>query len=417
MDPSVFKIPANRTTLLEIARKFGTPTYAYDSSRIRSQIETLRIHTRGIKSQMLYAMKANALRPVLQIVLEEGLGVDAVSPAELELALRLGFKPDNILYSANNMTDEEMHRAKSSGVTMNIGELSRLRQFGSAYPGSKVCVRLNPRIGAGHHAHVITAGNQSKFGISVDQIKDLLEIADEFNLKIVGLHQHIGSGILETKIVWEAISVLLDAARRFTDLHFLNLGGGLGVPYRPEEKPLDMKQWESMIVDPLREFEKTYGSEELKFVFEPGRFLVAESGTLLVEVNTLKDSNGRTFAGVDSGMGHLLRPAIYSAYHAVYNLSNPNGEFRLYDVVGNICESADFFAREQTVQEIRRGDILAIMDSGAYGMSMASTYNLRPLPSEVMIMKNGTLELISARESTEELIDRMYPDLRPIITS
>jgi len=239
-----------------------------------------------------------------------------------------------------------------------------------------------------------------------------LSIADEFNLKIIGLHQHIGSGILETQIVWKAISVLLDAARNFKDLKFLNLGGGLGVPYRPDEKPLEMTEWESVIIEPLRTYQETHPALNLGFIFEPGRYFVAESGTLLVEVNTIKPSNGRIFAGVDSGMGHLLRPAIYDAYHAIYNLSNPDGMPHTYDIVGNICESADFFARHRAVQEIREGDILAIMDTGAYGMSMASEYNLRPLPSEVIILENGDTEIISHRESTEEMIDRIYPELK-----
>ncbi len=405
------RVPENKKVLLEIANNFGTPTYAYNSNRIHSQIETLRKHTAGISSRLLYAMKANSLRPILQQINKEGMGVDAVSPAELELALRIGFAPEHILFSSNNMTDDEMRRAASAGVTINIGELSRLRQYGKTYPGSEICVRLNPRIGAGHHAHVITAGEESKFGISVDQIDDIISVAHEFDLQIIGLHQHIGSGILETRIIWKAISVLLDAALNFPDLKFLNLGGGLGVPYRPDEKPLDMAEWESVIIKPLRKYRAKHPSRNLEFIFEPGRYIVAESGTLLVEVNTLKPSNDRIFAGVDSGMGHLLRPVIYGAHHTIYNLSNPDGVPRTYDVVGNICESADFFARDREVQEIREGDILAIMDVGAYGMSMASEYNLRPLPAEIMILENGDTEIISHRESAEEMIDRIYPEL------
>ena len=408
----ISKVPENIEGLLELAKNFGTPTYAYDANRIRSQIETLRRHTRGVSSRLLYAMKANALRPILQLIQDEGMGVDAVSPAELELALRIGFAPENIFFSSNNMTDDEMHRAVSAGVILNVGELSRLRQFGITYPGSQICVRLNPRIGAGHHAHVITAGDKSKFGISVDQSDEILSIAAEFDLHIVGLHQHIGSGILETEIIWKAISVLLDAARNFKDLKFLNLGGGLGVPYRPDENALDMADWESVIIEPLREYKEAHRSRDLEFIFEPGRYIVAESGTLLVQVNTLKPSNDRLFAGVDSGMGHLLRPAIYDAHHAIYNLSNPKAELHTYDIVGNICESADFFARDRAVQEIREGDILAIMDTGAYGMSMASEYNLRPLPAQVMVSPDGDAQIITHRETAEEMVDRIYPELR-----
>jgi diaminopimelate decarboxylase len=409
--PPQLKIPRRSNPLLNAAETFGTPTYVYETGIIQRQIDLLRAHTSGVKSTLLYAMKANGNQRILELIRDAGLGVDAVSPAEMELALRLGIKKSDIFYSANNMTDDEMISAVKTGVTVNIGELSRLRRLGKAFPGSSVSVRLNPQIGAGHHAHVITAGSKSKFGISVEQVDEVLSTAAEFDLRIVGLHQHIGSGILDTDVVWQAISVLLDAAMGFDDLQFINLGGGLGIPYRPEEAALDLAQWESRIIEPLRRFRDEHPSDDLLFVFEPGRFLVAESGTLLVRVNTLKESNGRIFAGVDSGMGHLLRPAMYDAYHAIYNLSNPDGPLKSYDVVGNICESADFFARERDVQMIREGDILAIMDTGAYGMSMSTDYNLRPAPSEVLLHIDGTLDVTSVRESPAEMVNRLYPGL------
>jgi len=405
------KKPIREKLLLEIAQTHGTPVYVYDLRTLREKIEILRKHTTGISVQLLYAMKANSLPSILEVVHDEGLGVDAVSPAELELALRLGFDRGKIFYSANNMTDAEMHRAVSAGVTVNVGELSRLRRLGVAYPQSRICVRLNSHIGAGHHPHVITAGTDSKFGISIGQIEEVLEIAERFNVRIVGLHQHIGSGILETEVVWKAISVLLEAGLKFKDLTFMNLGGGLGIPYRPEDRPLDMHAWASVIIEPLQRFARSHSSDKLRFLFEPGRFLVAESGTLLVRVNTLKNANGKTFAGVDSGMGHLVRPALYGAYHAVFNLSNPGGAPGIYDLVGNICESADFFASERAIQEIREGDILAIMDTGAYGMSMASNYNLRPLPAEVTIDEREAVNVVTKRETAEEMISRLYPEL------
>ncbi|TDI75375.1 MAG: diaminopimelate decarboxylase [Bacteroidetes bacterium] len=411
-DSPFLKYPRKQETLLSAVHEFGTPTFVYDLDRIREQIQLLRTHTEGVQSRLLYAMKANASIRILQMIRDEGMGVDAVSPAELELALRLGFEKDAIFYSANNMTDAEMVNAFDRGVTVNVGELSRLKTLGEILPGSSVCIRLNPQIGAGHHAHVITAGDKSKFGIGVEQVSDVLSIAIEYNLKIVGLHQHIGSGILDTNIVWRAISVLLDAARSFHDLAFINLGGGLGIPYRPDENPLDLSEWESKIINPLRSFREEHPSEDLTFVFEPGRFIVAESGTLLVQVNTVKNSNGQIFAGVDSGMGHLLRPAMYDAYHAIFNLSNPDGELHPYQVVGNICESADFFARDRMIQTIRVGDILAIMDAGAYGRSMSTEYNLRPAPSEVIILNDNSVELVTARESANQMIDRLYPSLK-----
>jgi len=391
--------------LLEMARTYGTPTYVYDESIIRRQIHALKTHLEGIPLGLLYAMKANHAVPVLETIRDCGLGIDAVSPAELELALRLGFEPARILYSANNMTDAEMHHAASKGVIMNVGELSRLDRFGQAFPGHEVCVRVNPQIGAGHHEHVITAGEKSKFGIPVEEMDAILETAARHSLRISGLHQHIGSGILDTRTLWKAISVMLETAIRFTDLRFINVGGGLGIPYRPGEAPMDLDLYESLIVEPLRDYVARHPSPSLEIWFEPGRFFTAQSGILLARVNTIKSTASRTFAGLDSGMGHLIRPAMYAAYHGIVNLSNPDAPLRTYDVVGNICESADFFAKQRDVPELREGDFVAILDAGAYGMSMTSTYNMRPLPAEVYIPETGHPYLFHERMNSSDFVD------------
>ena len=393
--------------MLRAAETFGTPTYVYSERVVRAQCAKLRNHLHGIPTQLLYAMKANDNPAILRIMLDEGLGIDAVSPGELHLARVIGFRPERILFSANNMTDAEMREAAAEGVLLNIGELSRLEKFGIHAPGSPVCMRLNPQVGGGHHEHVITAGEQSKFGIPVDEIDRAKTIAARYDLEIRGLHQHIGSGIMNTEILWKAMSVLLDAAESFPDVHFLNFGGGLGVAYRPDEPELDLENFRRAIVDPLRRFRDAHPSESLSFWFEPGRYLTAQAGALMVRVNTLKSNRGRQFAGTDSGMGHLVRPAIYGAYHGIYNVSNPDGPERTYDVTGNICEAGDLFARERRVQEIREGDVLAILDAGAYGMAMASEYNLRPLPAEVLLTADGELKLIRRRGTVKELIGRL----------
>jgi diaminopimelate decarboxylase len=413
MDPETPKQPRRPDELLEVVKLVGTPVYVYDRALIRKRIRQLRDHLRGVPMKLKYAMKANSAVPVLEIIRDEGLGIDAVSPAEVELALRVGFKPDQILFSANNMTDEEMFDGQARGVMLNIGELSRLERYGEAFPDSSVCVRINPEIGAGHHEHVITAGEKSKFGIPVERTEDILSTAERYGLRIVGLHQHIGSGILETDILWRAISVLIDAAGAFPDLEFINVGGGLGIPYRPDELPLELETWEADIVRPLTSLLGSLPASGTSIMFEPGRFLVSEAGTLVVCVNTIKKTRTRTFVGVDSGMGHLLRPALYNAYHSISNLSNPGGELQKYDVVGNICESADFFARDRAIQTIREGDLLAIQDTGAYGMSMSSFYNTRALPAEVFI--DGDVDdpfVARTPMSSSELIDWLYPETR-----
>lgn len=407
MTESLFKTPPQPDLLLRIAERAGTPTYVYFADVIRDRIRLLRDRTARLDARMLYAMKANGHPAILSIMREEGLGIDAVSPAEMLLALRVGFEPDRILFSANNMADDEMEFAHRQGVLLNVGELSRLDRYGRAHPGSRVCVRVNPRVGAGHHNHVITAGPESKFGIPVEAAEDILAIVNRHGLRLAGLHQHIGSGIMDTGTLWSAIQVILEAAKQFPPVEFINLGGGLGIPYRPGEAGLDFENFDARIMEPLGAF--LLGDESRPEIwFEPGRFLTAESGVLLVRVNTVKTNPERTFAGVDSGMTHLIRPALYGSYHAVFNLSNPGGEPANYDLVGNICEAGDRFARDRTVQEIREGDVLAILDTGAYGMSMASSsYNLRPLPAEVLVpgaSDPGRFRVIGRRQTAAELV-------------
>jgi len=310
------------------------------------------------------------------------------------------------------MTDEEMHMAAEQGVILNVGELSRLEKFGAAYPGCDVCVRVNPQVGSGHHDHVITAGAKSKFGIPVENTDQILETAARHGLTIRGLHQHIGSGIQKTETLWQAIAVILEASRAFADLRFINVGGGLGVPYRPDEADLDMDQFESLIVDPLKAFIASHPSDDLSVWFEPGRYFSAECGTLLTTVNTVKVTEERTFAGTDSGMNHLVRPAMYGAYHEVRNLSNPDGPVQPYDIVGNICESADFFAKDRDLPELREGDILGVMKAGAYGMSMANAYNMRSLPAEIWVSTDGSQRVIRERESAEAVAEREFSGMR-----
>jgi len=399
------RLPASPDLLSRIARDFGDPTFVYFESIVRERIGRLRHALDGLPHRLLYAMKANHAPSILSIMLDEGLGIDAVSPAELFLALDIGFDPDRVFYTANNMTDAEMVLAHERGAILNIGELSRLQRFGRDFQGSDVSVRINPTVGAGHHSHVVTAGLESKFGVPLEDIAEVLHIAREHDLQITGLHQHIGSGILDTEKLHEAMEVILETAMNFKHLRFLNVGGGLGVPYRPGEAPLDLERFRELIVEPLLAFRDRHPANDLRVWFEPGRFLTAESGVLLARVTTLKTSGGRTFAGLDTGMNHLLRPALYGSYHHIVNCSNPAGAARTYDVVGNICESADFFGRDRSIAEISEGDLLAICDAGAYGMSMASTYNLRPLPAEVFVdAETDEPRLITPRRSPEHIV-------------
>ncbi len=398
------KTPDDPRRLLEAAESFGTPVYVYDERTIRRQCQALRTHLAGLPLRLLYAMKANAHPAVLAVIKDEGFGIDAVSPAELALARRVGFAPADILYSANNMNDAEMTEVAAQGILMNIGELDRLEALGRAFPGTEVCVRLNPSIGSGHHEHVVTAGKHTKFGIPIESIDAILAIARRHRLRVTGIHQHIGSGIASMSVLRDTMQLLLEATSRFSDLTFINFGGGFNVPYRAEDEALDLENFQAGIVAPLL----ARLPAGIGCWFEPGRFLVAECGTLVVRATTLKQAYGVTYAGTDSGMAHLIRPAMYGAYHEIVNLSHPEGPIDAYTVVGNICESGDILARDRQLPAIRPGDVLAILDAGAYGMAMASLYNLRPLPAEVMIRRDGRLELIQPRWTPEALLDFLY---------
>ncbi len=389
-----------RKRLKEVNRIFGTPTYVYKGGRIREKARTLRDAIPYFPTKVLYAMKANSNPEILKILKEEGVGVDAVSPGEVALGLRHDFF---VLFTGNNVTDDEMDFVAEKGVMINIDSLSALERFGSRHCGKDVSIRINPDVGAGHHSHCITGGPESKFGIWHSQLDEALEIAKRNCLRIKGIHQHIGSQILETDKFLLAMDVLLKEAHRFPDLEFVNFGGGLGVPYNPEDRKLPVKRLGRMMSDKFLKFSHNYG-KPVTMMIEPGRYLIADSGWLLVTVNTVKrNPDGRVFAGVDSGFNHLLRPAMYGSYHPIENVSNPKGKKEEVDIVGNICESGDRFAQERKISRVREGDVLAIGMAGAYGFSMSSHYNLRAKPAEVLMEKNY-FSLIRKRESIYDVI-------------
>ena len=394
-------IPVETDVLLRIAQRAGTPTVAYSEATIRERCREFRDAISRVPSRLLYALKANSNPAIVRILMDEVDGFDAVSPGEVELLMQLGVRPRNILFSPNYMTDAEMADAADAGVLLNIGELSRLERFGRARPGSITCVRLNLWVGAGHHEYVVTGGKDSKFGIPGDQLDRIVDIAGRHELRIAGLHQHIGSGFSSPDDFAGSIELLTEAAKLFPEARFLNVGGGIGVPYKPVEVRFDL----NAVSNRLAELSKAVG-RGVEFWFEPGRYLTAESGVLLVTVTALKHSGDRVFAGTDSGFNHLIRPILYKAHHEIVNLSNPTGTLRKYDVAGNICESGDLFARDREIAEIREGDTLAILNVGAYGLSMASEYNMRPLPAEVLIGEDGTLSTIRPRLTSKQLVDR-----------
>ncbi len=394
--------------LEKIVEANHTPFYIYDTGTILERYRELYSYIDYPVLHLFFALKSNNNPGILKVLLEAGCGLDAVSTAEVKLGLKLGFPREKIIFTANNISQEEMIEVHNTGVLMNIGSLSRLRKFCRAFPGGRVCLRFNPDIRAGEHVKIQTGGDSTKFGILLTDIPEAASICREYNTRVVGLHKHTGSGISDTDLYLKSMENLLSAAVYFRDLEFVDFGGGFKVPYREDEVPVDYSLFGRAITDLFTEFCKNYG-RELALYFEPGKFLVAESGLLVLSVNTVKNNNGRLIAGTDSGFPHLIRPALYNAYHAVRNISNPDGAVAEYDICGNICESGDRFAEQRSVKEIREGDYLVICNAGGYCASMAGTYNLRPVPPE-LIIRDG--HCLTARRglSSDELVMRILEE-------
>ena len=391
-----------------LAQEFGTPLYVYESAPIRRQCRLLRESFAEAAPDIHYAMKANPNPAILKILREEGLSIDAVAPFEVRLCLEQGFRPEQILFTGNNTSDDELRYCLGKGVRINVGSLSELARYGRLNPGGPVAVRINPDIGDGHHPHVITGGPDSKFGIYHTDLAGLQSLLAEHRLKLIGVHSHIGTGILQTQQMLSAMEITLGTARRLPGLAFVDFGGGFGIPYRPGEQALPLAELGREMCRRFAHFCAEYG-KPLKMQLEPGRFLVAQSGTLLTRVTTLHATPAHRFVGTDTGFNHLARPILYGAYHQIVNASAVAGPPLRAVVAGNICESGDVFTQgpagieDRDLVEVREGQLLALRDVGAYGFNLASQYNLRPRPAEVMA-DGGAARLVRHRETYEDVI-------------
>lgn len=407
---------------VELAEKYGTPLYAIDENRIRDNYK--RVYNAFSKYyndfKILYACKANTNLSVMRILEEEGICVDAVSPGEVYTSLKTGFSSDRILFTGNNVTNDELKYIDESGVRINLDSISQLKRLAKIVDpeGYKISFRVNPMVGAGHHEHCITGGEMSKFGIKESEAVEVYQMAKDMGFDPVGMHTHIGSGILDPEPFKLATTVLMDIAGKVAqgadiDFEFLDLGGGLGIPYEPEENLLDIDPFAEEITGIFKSKLSEYGMDGANkpyMYIEPGRYLVGDAALLLTRVNTIKESY-RKFIGVDSGFNTLLRPAMYDSYHHIVvankakdakeiNENTPGVE--KVDVAGNVCESGDLFARDRVLPKVEEGDLLAIMNTGAYSFSMASQYNSRPRPAEILV-NSGKSEVIRERETYEDL--------------
>lgn len=388
--------------LLEIAGEFGTPLYVYHAERITEQYHRLREAFRETGATFFYACKALTNVNVLRHIKSIGCNADCSSINEVRLALMAGFEPARVLYTSSNIDFSEIEEAVSLGVHINIDSLSNLRKFGDKYGhGYPVGIRLRPNIMAGGNLKIATGHDKSKFGIPVEDIDKVLALVREKDLHIRTLHIHTGSEIKDVEIFAKGIAVLSDLVPHFPGVEVIDLGGGFKVPYAPGEEGTDVELLGKKVKEAFDAIAKRYG-RRLQVWFEPGKFLVSEAGYFIVQVTVLKQSGNTCFAGVNSGLNHLIRPMFYGAYHHIENISNASGAQQPYHIVGNICET-DTFAEDRLVAEIHEGDHLVLYNAGAYGFEMASNYNSRFKPAEVLVQHHKA-RLIRRRDTMEDLL-------------
>jgi diaminopimelate decarboxylase len=392
----------NYEALRDIAAGFGTPLYVYDADTIKAQWRKLQESFAAHPTRFFYAVKALSNVHILRLMKELGAGLDCVSINEVKLGLHAGFSPQQILFTPNSVALSEILEAKELGIHINIDNLSILEQFGNRFGGSyPILIRINPHIEAGGNYKISTGHIDSKFGISIHQLRHIGRVVKATGLHVQGLHMHTGSEIKDVDVFMRGLEILLEVAADFPQLAFIDLGSGFKVPYKAGDAETDVAELGRRVAERFEKFSQEYG-RSLEVWFEPGKYLVSESGTFLVRVNVVKQTTATVFAGVDSGFNHLIRPMFYDAYHHITNVSNPTGPERIYTVVGNICET-DTFAWDRVIAEIREGDVLAFHNAGAYGFEMSSRFNSRPRPAEVLV-EDGVPRLIRRREQFEDLL-------------
>jgi diaminopimelate decarboxylase len=397
-----------KTNPVSLIEKYGSPLYVYNETILRERCRELKKLVDYKYFHVNYSPKANSNIEILKIVRDEGFWTDAMSPGEIFVNLRAGFKPEQILYISNNVNDEEYYYAIRAGVKISVDSVSQLERYGRINPGGEVTVRINPGIGAGHHKKVVTGGKKTKFGIEIRFIDEVKKILKKHNLKITGINQHIGSLFMDGDSYIESVDSILTVAKEFNDLEFVDLGGGFGIPYHKQENEprLNLKSLGIKLTDLISSWIKDYG-KEIIFKIEPGRYIVAESAILLGTVNAVKMNYDIKYVGTDLGFNVLIRPVMYDSHHdiEIYRKSDTSSaKNEQVRIVGNICETGDIIAKDRILPEILEEDIIGVLDAGAYGYAMSSNYNNRLRPAEVLIDKYGNHRLIRRREKLEDLL-------------
>ncbi|MGK0325756.1 MAG: diaminopimelate decarboxylase [Polaribacter sp.] len=401
-DVNKLRIIVERTQLLKLADTYGSPLYVYDTDKIESQYNRLTNAFSSVKSLKLnYAVKALSNINILKFLENIGAGLDTVSIQEVQLGLTTGIDPKKIIYTPNGVSLKEIEEVAKLGVQINIDNLSILELFGQKYPEIPVCVRINPHIMAGGNSKISVGHIDSKFGISIHQVPHIKRVVENTSMNINGIHMHTGSDILDIDTFLRATEILFDVAKQFDNIDFIDFGSGFKVPYKEGDISTDIEQLGLQLSERFNEFCVEYG-KEITLMFEPGKFLVSDAGVFLAKVNVVKQTTSTVFAHVDSGFNHLVRPMMYDSYHHITNISNTEGRDRYYSVVGYICET-DTFGSNRRIAEISEEDVLCFHNAGAYCFSMASNYNSRYLPAEVMLYK-GKDYLIRKRQTIQDIL-------------
>jgi diaminopimelate decarboxylase len=388
--------------VLDIAEQFGTPLYVYDGDKIAHQVRTLKNAFSDTDVKVKYAAKALTNISILKLIRKYGAQVEAVSLEEARIAMKAGYTPSEIVFTPSGVDFQEIVEAVELGFAVNIDNLSTLQKFGDRYKNTYPCgLRLNPHILAGGNYKISTGHSNSKFGISIFQFQQIMEIVHRHSLQIKGLHIHTGSEIAETDVFIKMAEILFSMAGDFPNLSFIDFGSGFKVAYKDGDMVTNIYDLGLKLSKAFNDFCQRYG-RKLEMWIEPGKYVVSESGTFLVKTNVVKPTPSVTFVGVNSGLNHLIRPMMYDAYHHIVNVSNPTGSQKIYTVVGYICET-DTFGSDRKIHEVREGDILGIKNAGAYCFSMASNYNSRVRPAEVLVV-NKEAKLIRQRETLDDLL-------------
>jgi diaminopimelate decarboxylase len=391
----------------DLANEYGTPLYVYDAGVIRRQIDRVKRAFASLPFRPFYAMKANGSLAILELIRKSGFGCDSVSPGEIFIARHAGFTPEDIWFTCSNVSDDDLRAIGDPRIVINVNSVSEIDRILALDLQNPIALRVNPDVGAGHHVDVVTGGGGVKFGIDIAEVRDARMLVEDSGRKVVGLHAHIGSGIDSIAPLIESARRLLELSGDFPNLRWLNFGGGISVPYRPGDKEFPIEQYGAELT---RVADRLLRARDLTAILEPGRYVVAQSGTLLARVTAKRISGGLMWIGCDTGFNHLVRPSKYGAYHHIVNASREAARQEEYVVAGNLCESGDVFTRDsdgnvtpRLMDECAIGDVIAFLDAGAYGFSMASHYNARLLPPEILVDGNSK-RVIRERQTLEDLL-------------